>query len=89
MSLEDSEYVNRITLELMVNKNRLKNYIEVDDTCQPQDLDIYDNLEFIMEVTKDLISNFDNELITEKYSRELLYTFQKYAIICIKSRSNP
>ena len=87
MSLEDSDYVNRITLELMVNKNRLKNYIEVDDTNQTLELDIHDNLELIMEVTRELISKHDDEQITEKYSRELLHTFQKYVILCIKSRS--
>lgn len=88
MSLEDSDYVNRITLELMVNKNRLKNYIEQiedDDTNQTQDLDVYDNLELIIEVTRELISKYDDESITDKYSRELLYTFQKYATLCIKS----
>jgi hypothetical protein len=88
MSLEETDYVNRITLELMVNKSRLKNYIEVDDTNQTQDLDILENQELILEVTKELILINDNELITEKYSREMIHTFQKYAILCIKSKDN-
>jgi hypothetical protein len=89
MSLEDSEYINRITLELMVNKNRIKNYVEVDDTTLTQDLDINENLEQILEITKELILGQNDEQITEKYSREMMHTFQKYAILCIKSRSNP
>ncbi len=88
MSLEETDYVNRITLELMVNKSRIKNYIETDDTNQTQDLDILENLEVILEVTKELILRHDDESITEKYSREMIHTFQKYSILCIKSKNN-
>ena len=88
MSLEETDYVNRITLELMVNKSRIKNYIEVDDTNQTHDLDILENLELILEVTKELILRHDDVLITEKYSREMIHTFQKYVILCIKSQNS-
>lgn len=88
MSLEETDYINRITLELMVNKSRLKNYIEVDDTNKTLDLDVLENLELILKITNELILRHGDELMTEKYSREMIHTFQKYAILCIKSQNN-
>ena len=85
MSLDEQDYINRITLELMVNKSKLKNAIEIENSSQ-QYLDdrtiTVEHFKDIIEITNELILN--NDATKDKFSREIVHIFERYTFLCLE-----
>lgn len=81
MSLEEPDYINRITLELMVNKSRLKNVVEFENHQRYDNNTFKEHLVEIIEITNTLIMD---DKISEQFSREILIVFDKYMSLCLE-----
>ena len=78
--MENEEYINKITLEYLLNPNMLiKNNQSLLDTKLDKDIKFYRKR--ISQLTKDMIKgnypNNDLQIIFQKYASELIYYFKQ------------
>lgn len=75
VSLYETKFLNDITLELMVNKSRLKNSQNKTDN-KFNSMKVTDVM--ITEITHELLFNLNEKITTDKFDNEIMTIFNNY-----------